>query len=577
MGDMSLNDVAAPNEAPQVFAFGDFRLDTARVELTLRGRPLALRPKVYALLRCFVAHPGRTLGKAELMAALWSDVVVTDDSLVQCVTDLRAVLGADGSRFVVTVPRHGYRFDATVGPGQEPVPPSAAGAAAAPPRPRERRVRSLAWVVAGIALPTIAGAWALHALQPRPDRLDLAIDRERSVAVLPLVWQGASASPELAEAMTEELIGDIARVPGTRVIARASAAAAAARDPDPRQIGKLLDVSYIVTGTLAERSQDAPIPEFSVQLASADTGAVLWSERWRAPSDGDAAWRTEVPLRVARALDLRLTATVHRQGASAALPEAVAALALGDHLLRNSTAPADVRKAHAAYQRALAADPRSARAWTGLALSDLSAVQGRWAEDPAARTASAAGAIAEALALDPEFPLAHYAQGHLRMVRGDPAGALAAYQRVLALNPSDAWAHARVGAALLALGRFGDVAASVERARRLSPLESTQVAFGHVIAGAAAFHLGHDQEAYDDSLAATRHNPANATAWALIAAIDALHDRADGAAHAIAQLKAIRPAATVAAFRQANAANLAPLRAGDERLYAGLLKAGLSP
>lgn len=51
------------------------------------------------------------------------------------------------------------------------------------------------------------------------------------------------------------------------------------------------------------------------------------------------------------------------------------------------------------------------------------------------------------------FPLAHYAQGCLRMVRGDPAGALSSSERVLARNPGDAWAHVRVAAALVAFGR----------------------------------------------------------------------------------------------------------------------------
>jgi tetratricopeptide (TPR) repeat protein len=95
---------------------------------------------------------------------------------------------------------------------------------------------------------------------------------------------------------------------------------------------------------------------------------------------------------------------------------------------------------------------------------------------------------------------------------------------VLALNPSDAWAHARVAAALLALGRFDEVAAHVERARRLSPLESRQVSFGRAVAGAAHFHKGEDDAAYQQFHAAALANPNNATAWALMASLGVTSD-----------------------------------------------------
>jgi DNA-binding winged helix-turn-helix (wHTH) protein len=113
---VGLTNFPAVPELPPMVAFGEFRLDSIRVELTHRGRPLALRPKAYALLTYLLAHPGRTLAKQELIDFLWPSVVVTEDSLVQCVADLRAALGADGAQLVTTVPRYGYRFDGVLEP-----------------------------------------------------------------------------------------------------------------------------------------------------------------------------------------------------------------------------------------------------------------------------------------------------------------------------------------------------------------------------------------------------------------------------------------------------------------------------
>ncbi len=575
---MGLNDVPAMPPLPPVVAFGGYRLDSVRLEVTHLGRPLALRPKVYALLTYLVAHPGRALGKQELMAFLWPNVVVTEDSLVQCVADLRAALGPEGAPWVTTVPRHGYRFDAVLESGAATVRPAPTEVPESrpmpiPPAAVAARRSGRAVLLGAVVLAALALTFGVPRPRPVVDA-DLAFRKERSLAVLPLVARGGQSTREFAEAMTDELIGDIARLPGTTVIARASAATAAAQEADLRRVGRLLDVAYVVTGTVSREDRAV---EVDLQFVSAATGAVLWSERWHQPDAEATARRSDIPLRIARALDLQLTSAAYKATASTARSPVMASLARGDQLLRTSTAPGNAMKARAAYHEALAVDPAAARAWTGIALSHLSDIQTRQTTDPEQQAELAAEAVGRALAIDPDYSVAHYALGHLRVVREDPAGALASYERALALNPSDAWSHTRVAQTLLALGRFDDVAAAVERGRRLSPLESTQVSFGRAVAGAALFHQQRDEAAYEQFQAAARSNPNNATAWALIAAVDALHGRTEAAAQAMARLKALRPHATVTLFRKTVVGNGPALQAGNERYFAGLSKAGLPP
>jgi len=99
---------------PDVLRFLDFEFDTAREQLRRNGVPVPLSPKPAALLRYFLEHPERLIGKQELMAHIWGGVVVTDDSLVQCVGELRSRLGEPGGRLITTHPRRGYMFDAPV-------------------------------------------------------------------------------------------------------------------------------------------------------------------------------------------------------------------------------------------------------------------------------------------------------------------------------------------------------------------------------------------------------------------------------------------------------------------------------
>jgi len=109
--------VAEAEARPTVYRFDEFRLDVVRGTLHGPGDAvLEVRPKAFALLRFLVENPGRLHGRAELLEALWPRVVVTDDSLTQCVSDLRQALGDRAPYVLRTLPRRGYVLTAEVRP-----------------------------------------------------------------------------------------------------------------------------------------------------------------------------------------------------------------------------------------------------------------------------------------------------------------------------------------------------------------------------------------------------------------------------------------------------------------------------
>jgi DNA-binding winged helix-turn-helix (wHTH) protein len=94
--------------------FDRYVLDLPRGCLLFDGNEVVLRPKTFAVLRHLVENSGRLVSKDELFAAVWPNLAITDDALVQSISELRQALGDDGRRLICTVPRRGYRFESAV-------------------------------------------------------------------------------------------------------------------------------------------------------------------------------------------------------------------------------------------------------------------------------------------------------------------------------------------------------------------------------------------------------------------------------------------------------------------------------
>src|SRR5439155_14854170 len=104
----------------QTRCFDGFTLDLTRGCLLRGTEEIKLRPKPFEALTYLVENAGRLINKTELIQLLWPDTAVTDDSLVQCVMEVRRALGDDGQKIIRTIPRRGYIFERPVesGPGR---------------------------------------------------------------------------------------------------------------------------------------------------------------------------------------------------------------------------------------------------------------------------------------------------------------------------------------------------------------------------------------------------------------------------------------------------------------------------
>ena len=181
-------------DRPVVYEFGEFRLDPVARVFTGQDQPIALPPKSFDLLMLLVERRGRVLERGELIRELWPDTVVEEANVTFQVSTLRKALGEDGSKWIETVPKHGYRFTAPVRKvrPEDTLDPEALSMPAARVRPRPAKWR---WAAIGLALATVA-AFVVFRYAVRPDA---PVPGEIRLEAVPLTsYTGFEAEPTLS-------------------------------------------------------------------------------------------------------------------------------------------------------------------------------------------------------------------------------------------------------------------------------------------------------------------------------------------------------------------------------------------
>jgi DNA-binding winged helix-turn-helix (wHTH) protein len=102
------------DSAGRTYAFGPFVLNVTERQLLRSGQPIPLTPKAFETLSVLVANHGHMVSKKDLLQTVWRDSIVEENNLSQNISHLRKILDVCEEEFIVTVPKHGYRFIARV-------------------------------------------------------------------------------------------------------------------------------------------------------------------------------------------------------------------------------------------------------------------------------------------------------------------------------------------------------------------------------------------------------------------------------------------------------------------------------
>lgn len=380
-----------------------FTLDLTRGCL-LRGiEEVKLRPKAFEVLSYLVENNGRLVSKEELIHAVWVDTAVTDDSLVQCLMEVRRALGDEAQQIIKTVPRRGYIFDKEVsengaittyteemtgvqviieeqtdGREQHEIAAQTAPLLAAPKLSPVRRFTNaikrhkLATAIASVALAALVIAGVVFA---KP--ILFWWFKPPSIAVLPIV--NATGDPNnnyIADGLTESLITSLNQInePGKRprllVTAQGTVFLFRGKEIEPRSAGRELGVDTVLASQMIEQNGLWIIKAEMINVAN---GSGMWRKQYpigTAGPDQFLKMQDQIPSDVAGQLPIKLSGAERERLTRRYTqnPAAYDAYLKGRASWRKTT-PEGYRKSIEYFQQAIDLDPNFALPYVGMGLS----------------------------------------------------------------------------------------------------------------------------------------------------------------------------------------------------------------
>ena len=393
-----------------------------------------------------------------------------------------------------------------------------------------------------------------------------------SIVVLPLVNIGGEPEQDyFVDGVTESLITDLSRIHGSFVIARNTAFSYKGKSPDVRQIGRELNVRYVLEGSVQRGGNRVRV---NVQLIDAETGNSLWAERFDKPAADLFDMQDEIVSRLTNALDAQLIEAEAQRAGRALHPDAMDLYFQGKACWNKGMTPEYLAQARDFFERALALDPENVEALVGLA-TVVATVAGSFAiDDRTAQFAAAETALTRALSMAPRHAMAHLALGAVQILTNRAAHGICECEHALALDRNLADAHGCVGMAKYFSGRAEDTEAHIFEALRLSPRDVYAYRW-MLFVGIAKAQLGADAEAVvwlRRSIEANRNYP---LAHFHLAETLALLGRLEEARAAAQAGLALQPDFTLRRYRENALSDNPAYLAGRERGCEGMRLAGV--
>jgi TolB-like protein/DNA-binding winged helix-turn-helix (wHTH) protein/Flp pilus assembly protein TadD len=509
-------------------SFQTFRLDTENHCLWRGESRVAIPPKAYDVLRYLVENPSRLVTQDELLENVWPETYVNQEVIRKYILEIRKILGdrLDRPKFIETIPKRGYRFIVPVEneDAAEPTAPSVPGEpehkattednVRPDPRGSEQETssgRGRLWKLAVLPILTLVAAGGIGAyFGLGRTRTNAHRSSNPSIAVLPFADMSPAKDQEyFSDGLADQLIQDLAKVQGLKVVGRSSAFQFKGKNEDLREVARKLGVANILEGGVRREGNHVRI---TAELIKADDGFQVWSQTYDREMNDIFGVQDEIARAATEALQLRLVAENGQTIAPplrSVNPEAYQAYLQANYFWGRGSGKEDTDKALAYANEAIKRDEKYAPAWalrasvgnqmTESGLADVT--DGfRKARDDAERAIAldpnlasaylalartqiyhdwdwdtANTCLAKAAALEPGNAEVARVRSYLARALGNLEQAVKLYEQAVALDPLRANSHLGLGYLLYMAGRHEEARIALQKALDLN----SQVAFVH--------------------------------------------------------------------------------------------------
>ncbi len=384
------------------------------------GNIVTLRSQSTRVLDHLVRHRGRVVTRSALFDAVWPGTAVTDDSLVQCITDIRRALGDKDRRLVRTIPKRGYRLE----------------------------------------------TGAVTGVTPHPD-----LPTEPSIAVLAFDDHSTAQDTRfLSDAIAEGIIAELSRFPELFVVARNSSFSFRDQPTPVREISTQLGVRYLLEGSQQKSGNRLRV---TVQLIDAVRDKHLWSEVYDSDLGDLFDVQDDIVRKVVATVAQRLIRVEGRRVIGGDGQRRLTALChhLEARLHLERFTPDSNERARLANLAAIRADPSQPYGHAGLAFVHINRSRWGWDSPDGAEALDAARAAArKALELGPDYYESHAAMAYVHLQERDLDQAILRGERAVGLNPNDINSMCDLAEFYGYDGRYDAATALLKRAMRLDPL-----------------------------------------------------------------------------------------------------------
>jgi len=459
----------------QGFRLGPWKIEPLRGAVTgPHGETQHLEPKVMDVFVLLAAQANELVIRDQLLDAVWSGHIATDELLTGAISDLRRAIHDDRGdpKYIETIPKRGYRLigDIYLLDGTRLKKNQAHSVSIS-----QRSQYKIAFViVTALALALVYVAYHEFVIDPAQEEAPATTSTqvedinetkrwEMSVAVLPFVNMSDDPGNEyFSDGLSEEILTLLAKIPSLKVIGRTSSFAFKGKNEDLRVIGQTLGVQTVLEGSVRKSGDRVRI---TAQLVDVSDGAHIWSETYDRTMTDIFAVQDDVAAAIIDALQIHV-GTNPTRGRPTENTEAYALFLKA----RASIYTSEFRDAAASLLQVIELDPQFAEAYELLAYSywwlsglDIKVTKSQKLVGEAA---------ARALAIDPDLVFAQALYRSANVENNSQLRRMQAFERVVREQPGNLVVLETLTYYLLKAGYLREAVGIAERYVELDPLSS---------------------------------------------------------------------------------------------------------